>query len=146
VRDNLGTARRYLEAAFRDDIETCAQLVATTYTYTDRTKAAVADSADALLQAQQDDINAWSDKELVIQRMMEATDGTVVTQFTITNTHTGFYKGIAPTGVRVTTAACNLLTFDHEGRIATEEAYYDDLQTMLKLGAVQWTRPTEGNA
>ena len=57
----------------------------------------------------------------------------------ILNTHTGTYKGVPATGVRVTTAVCNIVTLDEQRRVIAEEAYYDDLQTMLKLEAV---RPT----
>jgi predicted ester cyclase len=74
----------------------------------------------------------------VIERMMETSDGsTVVTQFGLTETHTGTYKSVPATGVRVTFSACNILTFDAQGKIVAEEAYYDDLQTMLQLGAVR---------
>jgi predicted ester cyclase len=61
----------------------------------------------------------------------------VVTQFRMSNTHTGTYKGVPATGVRVTTSVCNILTFDTQGRVVAEETYYDDLQTMLRLGAVR---------
>src|SRR5947208_12657907 len=109
-------------------MDTCAQLVAESYSYVDHTKSGVADTTEALIEAQQDDLGAWSERELVIDRMTETTDGRVVTQFRISNTHTGTYKGIPATGVRVTTAVCNILTLDEQGRVIAEEAYYDDLQ------------------
>ena len=116
---------------------TPADLVAANYTYTDHTKHAIAATPEALIQAQQDDLSAWSDRQLVIDRITETTDGRVVTQFRISNTHTGTYKGVPATGVRVTTSVCNILTFDTQGRVVAEETYYDDLQTMLRLGAVR---------
>jgi steroid delta-isomerase-like uncharacterized protein len=135
---NLETARRYLEASFSDDVEACAQLIADGYSFADHTKPSVASTTEALLQALQDDLWAWSDKDLVIERMMETSDGsTVITQFCLTETHTGTYKSVPATGVRVTFSACNLLTFDAEGKIIAEESYYDDLRTMLQLGAVR---------
>jgi steroid delta-isomerase-like uncharacterized protein len=137
VSEHIETARRWLEAAYRDDVETCAELVASSYTYSDHTKPDIAATPEALVQAQQDDLGAWSDRELLIDRMAETSDGRVVTQFRISNTHTGTYKGVPPTGVRVTTSVCNILSFDSEGRVVAEEAYYDDLQTMLRLGAVR---------
>jgi steroid delta-isomerase-like uncharacterized protein len=137
VSQNIETARRWLEAAYRDDVETCAQLVSANYTYTDHTKHAVAATPEALIQAQQDDLGAWSDRRLVIDRMTETTDGRVVTQFRISNTHTGSHKGVPATGARVTTSVCNLLTLDTQGRVVAEETYHDDLQTMLRLGAVR---------
>jgi steroid delta-isomerase-like uncharacterized protein len=137
MSQNMESARRWLEAAYRDDVGTCAQLVAANYTYTDHTKPAIAATPEALVQAQQDDLGAWSDRRLVIDRMTEAIDGRVVTQFRISNTHSGTYKGVPATGVRVTTSVCNILTFDTQGRVVAEEAYYDDLQTMLRLGAVR---------
>jgi steroid delta-isomerase-like uncharacterized protein len=134
------TARRYIEASFtHDDLETCAQLIADGYSFTDHTKSSVAESTEALLEAMQDDINAWSDKELAIDRMMETSDGTVITQFRLTETHSGTYKSVPATGARVTFSTCNILTFGDDGKIIAEEAYYDDLQTMLKLGAVRHT-------
>jgi hypothetical protein len=83
--------------------------------------------------------NAWSDKELAIDRMMETSDGTVITQFRLTETHSGTYKSVPATGARVTFSTCNILAFGDDGKIIAEEAYYDDLQTMLKLGAVRHT-------
>src|SRR5689334_5620996 len=136
---NVETARRYLEAAFRSDLATCAELVGNRYRYIDHTKSVVADTAETLLQAQQDDIGAWSDTDFVIERMTETTDGRVMTQFRVTSTHSGTYKGVPPTGVRVATSACNILSFDEQRLIVEEEAYYDDLETMLKLGAVKRT-------
>ena len=42
---NLETARRYIEASFtHDDLETCAQLIAHGYSFTDHTKSSVAET------------------------------------------------------------------------------------------------------
>jgi steroid delta-isomerase-like uncharacterized protein len=153
---NLDTARRYHEASFSGDVETPGQLIGDGYAFTDHTKSVVADTTETLLEAMQDDISAWSDREFVIDRMLETSDGTVITQFRVTETHTGTYKSVLATGKRVTFSTCNILTFDEQGRIVAEEAYYDDLQPMLKLGAVRLvndlndpaasTRPAEGSS
>ena len=104
---NLETARLYFEASFSDDVDACAQLIGDGYSFTDHTKSGVADTTEALLEAMQDDIGAWSDKELVIDRMMETSDGTVITQFRLAETHTGTYKSVPATGIRVTFTTCN---------------------------------------
>ena len=150
---NRETARRYFEASFSGNVETPGQLIGDGYTFTDHTKSGVADTTEALLEAMQDDIGAWSDRALMIDRMIEASDGTVITQFRLTETHTGTYKSVPTTGLRVTFSTCNILTFDEQGRIVAEEAYYDDLQPMLTLGAVRRlndpeppTRPAEGSS
>ena len=58
--------------------------------------------------------------------MMETTDGTVITQFRVTETHSGTYKSVPATGARITFSTCNILTFDGDGKIIAEEAYYDE--------------------
>jgi steroid delta-isomerase-like uncharacterized protein len=134
---NIDTARTYLQAAYRDDYDTCRQLIADGYVWIDHTKRGVADTPEALQQALQDDLGAWSDKQLEIEHMMETTDGTVITQMRVTATHTGTYKSVPATGRRVTDSGCNILRFDAQGRIVAEEGYYDDLTKMVQLGAVQ---------
>jgi steroid delta-isomerase-like uncharacterized protein len=134
---NIETAVAYLQAAYRDDYDACGQLIADGYLWIDHTKEGVADTPEALQQALQDDLGAWSDKQLEIQHMMETIDGTVITQLRVTATHTGTYKSIPATGRRVTTSGCNILRFDEQGRVVSEEGYYDDLSTMVQLGAVQ---------
>jgi steroid delta-isomerase-like uncharacterized protein len=136
VTGNIETARSYLEAAYRDDYDTCANLIAPGYVWIDHTKAEIADTPEALQQAVDDDLGAWSDKKLEIERMMETTDGVVVTQLRQTRTHTGTYKSVPATGRRVTNAGCNILWFNAEGKIVAEEGYYDDLAIMVALGAV----------
>jgi steroid delta-isomerase-like uncharacterized protein len=134
---NIDTARTYLEAAYRGDLDTTRQLIADGYVFVDYAKENVADTPEALRQAFQDDLGAWSDRQLEIENMMETTDGRVITQMRITATHTGTYKSVPATGRRVANTACNILRFDAQGRVVVEEAYHDDLTIMVQLGAVQ---------
>jgi hypothetical protein len=46
VLKNIEIAQRWLETACRDDVETCAQLVAENYAYTDHTKSNAAGDTD----------------------------------------------------------------------------------------------------
>jgi steroid delta-isomerase-like uncharacterized protein len=128
---NIDTARTYLEAAYRGDLDTTRQLIADGYVFVDYAKENIADTPEALRQAFQDDLGAWSDRQLEIENMMETTDGRVITQMRITATHTGTYKSVPATGRRVANTACNILRFDAQGRVVVEEAYHDDLTIMV---------------
>jgi hypothetical protein len=59
-------------------------------------------------------------------------------QGTLRSTHTGsHWRGIAPTGRRVTVDACYIFGFDAEGRIAWQDIYEDHLTVLEQIGIVQ---------
>src|SRR5262249_33933962 len=106
-------------------------------TYRDRTRENLVESPEQLQQTSEEYRAAWSDKELQIERIMETADGTVIAQMRVSGTHAGTYKSVPATGRRVTTDFCDILRFDGDGRIISEEAYYDDLSRMVQIGAIQ---------
>jgi steroid delta-isomerase-like uncharacterized protein len=138
---NRDTARAFLEAAFSNERDTGRQLIADGYTYIDRTQGDVALTPEQLQQTVQEYHGAWSDQYLEIEHIMETTDGTVITQYRLTATHTGTYRSVPATRRRVTTSFCEIFRFDAGGRIVAEEAYYDVLGRMAQLGAV--SRPAQ---
>jgi steroid delta-isomerase-like uncharacterized protein len=133
---NRDTARAFLEAAFSNDRDTSRQLIAEGYTYIDRTQGDSALAPERLQETVQEYHGAWSDQQMEIEHIMDATDGTVIAQYRLTATHTGTYRSVPATGRRATTSYCEIFRFDAGGRILVEEAYYDALGRMQQLGAV----------
>jgi hypothetical protein len=81
---NRDTARAFLEAAFRNDRDTSRQLIAAGYTYIDRTQGDIALTPEQLQRTAQEYHGAWSDQHVEIEHIMETTDGTVITQYRLT--------------------------------------------------------------
>ncbi len=54
--------------------------------------------------------------------------------WTCTGTHTGMLDNVPPTGKKSTTEGFSVLTFNDEGEIEHESAYYDQLGVMQEWG------------
>ncbi len=61
-------------------------------------------------------------------------DNACVIELTLSGTHDGPYRGIAPTGRAVTLRIIAHFAFDDDGRITQETAYYDALTFQRQLG------------
>ena len=57
-----------------------------------------------------------------------------VIELTLTGTHDGEYRGIAPTGRKLELRISAHFAFDATGKIVRETAYYDSLTFMRQLG------------
>ena len=123
-----------------------AALLGPGFTITNHAQGYHASTIDELFEAAQG-VAAWSDCEFLVQRAFEAADGTaVVVQGTLTNTHTGgTWRGIPPTGQRVSLSACYILGFDAEGRIVSQDIYEDHFTVFEQLGVVQLVDPGESH-
>jgi len=78
--------------------------------------------------------------------VMECLDGTVIATGTLTQTEMGTWRSIPPTGKQVSIACCEIIGFDAEGRVISEEAYQDDLSIMKQLGVFDLTGTTSQHA
>ena len=134
---NVATARAYLEAGFRGDNEAVAALLGDGFVWIDRAQGIVARTVDELLAAAEEDQTAWSDRVLDVERVTEGVDGTVFVQGQVTQTHTGTWRGVEPTGRRVTFVFCDIFSFDPRGRVVSEDAYQDHLSVMQQLGVIE---------
>jgi predicted ester cyclase len=133
---NAQTAVAYLTASFREDYETCGRLLGEGYESIDRAHGIHAKTPDEIAKLV-DAFSAWSDREFRFERVLEGTDGTVVVQGSVTATHSGTWRSIPATGKRVTTEFCNLIAFDSEGRIVSEDWYEDHHYVWKQLGVRQ---------
>jgi steroid delta-isomerase-like uncharacterized protein len=68
-----------------------------------------------------------------IDRWTFGNDACVI-ELTLTGTHDGPYRGIPPTGRRLELRITAHFSFDADGRITQETAYYDSLTFMRQLG------------
>jgi ketosteroid isomerase-like protein len=132
---NLETIRAYLAASDRGDWETMRRAIGDGYTYIDHTTDVVARAPEEL-RTVGDEARAWSNQRYEIAQAHEATDGTLILQATFTRTLSGQWRGVEPTGQRVSTPVCLIVRFDDDGRIVFEEQYEDALSVMRQLGTL----------
>lgn len=58
----------------------------------------------------------------------------VIVQRRITGTHQGTWRGLPPTGRRVSFPLCAVYTFTESGELAGEQIYYDRATVLGQLG------------
>ena len=80
--------------------------------------------------------NLWDGFTGLVRRIDRWTFGedSCVIELTLTGTHDGDYRGIAPTGRTLELRICAHFDFDASGRIKRETAYYDSLTFMRQMG------------
>jgi hypothetical protein len=132
-------ALAFLQAGFGGDDETSALLIGPGFTVIKHPEGFRASTVEELLNAAAG-VRSWSDYEFDVERVIEAADGSaVVVQGTLRSTHTGSdWRGVAPTGRRITLDACYVLGFDTEGRIISQDIYEDHLTVLQQIGVVEF--------
>ncbi len=80
--------------------------------------------------------NLWDGFPGLVRRIDRWTFGenACVIELTLTGTHDGPYRGIAPTGKALQLRICAHFAFADDGRIVRETAYYDSLTFMRQMG------------
>src|SRR4029453_5344990 len=73
------------------------------------------------------------DLHLAIPPCLAAEEG-VALEVRISGTHLGSWRGLPPTGRRVTFALCGLFSFDQGGRLAGERIYYYRASVLQQVG------------
>ncbi len=135
------TARAFLDAGFRGDDEAASRFLGESYVWIDHSQGVVAETIEDLLRVAEEHAG-WIDREFKIDRIMESLDGTVIALGTLTQTQMGTWRSIPPTGRRVSIACCEVIGFDAEGRVISEEAHQDDVSIMKQLGVFDSTGTT----
>lgn len=77
----------------------------------------------------------FSDLRIDERRRYIASDAIVLEQ-TLSGRHTGTWQGFAATGRAFKVAVCTVYTFDEEGKLAGENAYFDRALLLKQLGAL----------
>ena len=72
----------------------------------------------------EDLLTSLPDLHIDIAHCLAAEEG-VALEVRISGTHLGPWRGLPPTGRRVSFPLCGLFTFDQDGRLAGERIYYD---------------------
>ena len=78
-------------------------------------------------------IEALPDLHIEIKREHATAEG-VVLEVIIRGTHLGEWRGLPPTGRRLEFPVCAIYTFDGEGKLAGERAYYDRASVLRQVG------------
>jgi len=128
------TIKQWFEISERKDWEAIAQYVADGYIWIDHTLGTVARTPDELLASTAED-EAWTDKRYAIDSAVEGVDGRMFVQLTVTQTlgSGSEWRGVKGSGQRVTWSMIDIFTFNDEGRVTVEEAYFDGLSIMRQL-------------
>jgi predicted ester cyclase len=128
------TIKQWFEISERKDWGAIAPYVADEYIWIDHTLGTVARTPDELLAATAED-EAWTDKRYTIDRVVEGVDGRLFVQLTVTQTlgSGSEWRGVKGSGQRVTWSMIDIFTFNDEGRVTVDEAYFDAHSIMRQL-------------
>jgi steroid delta-isomerase-like uncharacterized protein len=91
-------------------------------------------SKDAYLKFLNEVRQAFPDFNVCVDELI-AEDERVAYRMTISGTHKGEFKGLAPTGKKFTTSTIGVVLFKN-GKIAEEWEIYDAIGMMAQLGAL----------
>jgi steroid delta-isomerase-like uncharacterized protein len=78
-------------------------------------------------------LTSLPDLHIEITNCLAAEDG-VALEVRISGTHLGPWRGLPPTGRRITFPLCGVYTFDDEGKLAGERIYYDRGSVLQQVG------------
>ena len=128
------TVKQFFEISERKDWGAIAPYIADEYIWIDHTLGTVARTFDELLAATAED-EAWTDKRYSIDSVVEGGDGRLFVQLTVTQTLGSGreWRGVKGLGQRVTWSMIDIFTFNDEGRVTVEEAYFDAHSIMRQL-------------
>ena len=127
-------AREYLECYNARDWERCRALIHPEFSYRGA-DGIVQRGPDVALQIMQMYANAFTDSEIVPERICPVGDDTAVIEFVGKGTHDGEFMGIKPTGRTVEVFVCTVLEFRDE-KLWSEHEYIDGLAILSQLGVV----------
>jgi steroid delta-isomerase-like uncharacterized protein len=88
---------------------------------------------DAVHRYYRDLLTSLPDLNIDITRRLASGDG-VALEVSISGTHLGPWRGLPPTGRRVTFPLCGVYTFDEDGKLAGERIYYDRGSVLQQVG------------
>lgn len=78
-------------------------------------------------------LTSLPDLNIAITKCLAADDG-VVLEVIISGTHLGPWRGLPPTGRRVSFPLCGIFTFNEDGSLAGERIYYDRASVLQQIG------------
>ena len=72
----------------------------------------------------------------VEERRRYVADDAIIMEQTLSGRHTGTWQGVEATGRTFKVAVCTVYSFDEEGKLASENAYFDAAYLLKQLGAL----------
>jgi hypothetical protein len=69
----------------------------------------------------------------VVERARHLSDGAIILEQTLSGRHVAPYAGIAATGRRFSVAVCTVYRFTPEGKLASEDVYFDSARIAEQL-------------
>lgn len=130
---NEATVRAQFEAFNRGDLDAAIKAYAQDARVIDHAQGTTAKGPEEARAFFAEWRTAFSDAIASDLHIVDARD-TVVVQFTAGGTNDGPFGPYPPTGRRAMVPFCNVLRFNGEGRIVSDELYYDQLSFLVQLG------------
>ena len=78
-------------------------------------------------------VTALPDLSIDVHRR-HITEDVIILEVTISGTHRGAWRGVPPTGHRVSFPLCGIYTFTADNKLAGERIYYDRATVLRQLG------------
>lgn len=72
----------------------------------------------------------------VEERRRYVADDAIILEQTLSGTHTGTWQGVEATARSFKVAVCTVYSFDEDGKLASENAYFDGAYLLKQLGAL----------
>lgn len=130
---NIQTVLAYLRAVERGDRQAIRACLGKGYKWIDRTLEANAHSPMDLAE-ETAEFNAWSDVHYEVKRVVDMADGSVFTHILRSGTLNGKWRSLVGREQQVRYLLWDIFGFDTEGRIVSEEGYYDLASVRRQLG------------
>ena len=122
----------YLRAVEQGDRQGIRSSLSKGYKWTDRTLEANALTPMTLAE-ETAEFNAWSDVHYEIERVVDMADGTVFAHIRRSGTLNGSWRTLVGKQQHVRYLLWDIFGFDDEGRIVSEEGYYDLMSIKRQL-------------
>jgi steroid delta-isomerase-like uncharacterized protein len=135
VAARLAAVDEHASAENRHDLDTLVATFGDQPFWDDRSAAERHDGRDGVRTYYAQLFAGFPDFTLIIERKHVAEDA-VIMEVRVTGTHTGEWKGIAPTGRKVEFPVCAVFTFDDSDRIEAETVYFDRMTVLAQLGVL----------
>lgn len=133
---NAATVNAQHQAFNRHDVEAATSGYADSVVFTDHAMGVSLKSVQEIKDHVRMYLDAASDGRVAIREFIEAGD-TIVLELTFTGTNDGPLGPLPATGRHITLDGVDIFRFDTEGRIVSEEWYYDQLALLVQLGHMQ---------
>lgn len=133
---NVETLKRGHDHFNAHRYEDAASLFAEDAVYYDRARDVKFRGREEILQFWQGWHSAFSDARVSDTQYSDAGD-VVIAEFTGRGTNDGPLGSFPPSHREIAMSFCEVVRFDHEGKIASAHAYYDSLSLLSQLGHIQ---------